>query len=98
MAWKLCRWFVNENIELDPPDPIVTELAAYLAGDDGGVYPDRRYPYDMKATIGTLLRSEFFMTVRIGWRFISILRTIRLGRCGRWGFRVYGLRAGWLGL
>lgn len=60
IAWKLCRWFVNENIQLDPADPIVTELAAYLAGDDAGTYPDRRYPYDIKAAMGKLLRSQFF--------------------------------------
>lgn len=60
MAWKLCRWFVNEDIQLDPPDPIVLELATYMMGDDAGAYPNRRYAYDMKATIGKLLRSTFF--------------------------------------
>ncbi|MBI2421972.1 MAG: DUF1800 family protein [Candidatus Hydrogenedentes bacterium] len=60
MAWKLCRWFVNENIELNPPSPIVVELATYLMGDDAGVYPARRYPYDIKAAMGKLFRSQFF--------------------------------------
>jgi uncharacterized protein (DUF1800 family) len=60
LSWKLCQWFVNESIQLDPPDPIVLELATYLSGDDGGTYPQRRYPYDMKAAMGRLLSSEFF--------------------------------------
>ena len=60
MAWKLLRWFVSHDIELDPPDPIVLELAEYMIGDDSGVYPNRRYPYDFTATLGVLFRSQFF--------------------------------------
>jgi hypothetical protein len=60
MSWKLVEWFSNDNVSLDPPDPIVLELAAYMVGDDAGTYPNRRYPYDMKACIGKLLRSEYF--------------------------------------
>jgi uncharacterized protein (DUF1800 family) len=60
LSWKLCQWFVNESVQLDPPDPIVLGLATYLSGDDGETYPQRRYPYDMKAAMGKLLRSEYF--------------------------------------
>lgn len=60
IAWKFATWFVHHDIKLDPPDPIVLELAEYFAGSDGGVYPDRRYPFDVKATLGKLFRSEYF--------------------------------------
>ena len=60
IAWKFATWFVNHSIALNPPDPIVLELAQYLSGNDGGVYPNRRYPYDVKATLGRLFRSQFF--------------------------------------
>ncbi len=60
MAWKFATWFVNHDIALNPPAPIVLELAQYLAGNDGGVYPNRRYAYDVKATLGRLFRSQFF--------------------------------------
>jgi hypothetical protein len=63
MAWKLVEWFSNDEVSLDPPDPIVLELAAYMIGDDAGTYPDRRYPFDMKACMGRLLRSEYFYDV-----------------------------------
>ncbi|MFP6583246.1 MAG: DUF1800 family protein [Candidatus Hydrogenedentota bacterium] len=60
MSWKILTWFVHSEIQLSPPDPIVLELADYMVGNDNGVYPQRRYPYDFKATFGKLFRSEFF--------------------------------------
>ncbi len=60
MAWKFVTWFVNHDVSLSPPDPIVLELAEYLAGNDGGVYPNRRYAYDVKAALGRLFRSQYF--------------------------------------
>lgn len=60
ISWKILTWFVDTNIQLSPPDDIVLELADYMVGDDSGTYPDRRYPYDLKATFGKLFRSEFF--------------------------------------
>lgn len=60
MAWKLATWFVNHDIALNPPAPIVLELAQYLAGSDGTAYPNRRYAYDIKATLGRLFRSQYF--------------------------------------
>jgi uncharacterized protein (DUF1800 family) len=60
MAWKFLTWFVNHDVQLNPPDPAVLELAAYLAGSDGSVYPNRRYPYDVKAALGKLFRSQYF--------------------------------------
>ena len=61
MSWKIVRWFVNEDIELTPvPDDIVLELADYMRGSDGAPYPQRRFPYDMKAVVRKLLTSEYF--------------------------------------
>lgn len=60
MSWKLCQWFVNQNISLDPPDPIVLELADYMRGSDDAEYPQRRYPYDLRACMRRLFLSNFF--------------------------------------
>jgi uncharacterized protein (DUF1800 family) len=60
MAWKLCHWFVNQTISLDPPDPIVLELADYMRGTDNAAYPQRRYPFDLRACMRRLFLSRFF--------------------------------------
>ncbi len=60
MSWKILTWFVDHEIQLSPPDPVVLELAEYMIDDDAGSYPDRRYPYDLKATFGKLFRSAYF--------------------------------------
>ena len=60
MSWKILTWFVDHDVQLSPPDPIVLELADYMIGDDAGTYPARRYPYDFKATFGKLFRSTYF--------------------------------------
>jgi hypothetical protein len=63
MSWKILTWFVDQDIQLSPPDPIVLELADYMIDDDAGTFPDRRYPYDFKATLGKLFRSVHFYDV-----------------------------------
>lgn len=61
MSWKLLTWFVNHEIELLPtPDPVVLELADYMRGDDGGAYPQRRFPYDLRACLRKLFLSQYF--------------------------------------
>ena len=60
LSWKILRWFVNQNISLDPPDPAVLELADYMRGSDGAAYPQRRYPYDLRACMRRLFLSQFF--------------------------------------
>lgn len=60
LSWKLIQWFADDTVSLDPPSPVVLELADYLRGSDGAAYPQRRYAYDLKAAMGLLLRSEFF--------------------------------------
>jgi len=61
MSWKLLRWFVNHDIQLHPtPDPIVLELADYMRGTDNGSYPQRRYPYDIRASLRKLFLSKTF--------------------------------------
>lgn len=60
IAWKMVTWFVDYDASLNPPDPLVLELADYLIGDDASAYPSRRYPYDVKAALGKLFRSQVF--------------------------------------
>lgn len=60
MAWKLIRWFVNHEESLDPPSTAVLELAHYLRGTDNGLYPQRRYPYDIRAALRKLFLSRYF--------------------------------------
>lgn len=60
MSWKLLRWFVSHNVTLNPPDPIVLELAHYMRGSDGAAYPQRRFPYDFRAVLRKLFLSKFF--------------------------------------
>jgi hypothetical protein len=60
-AWKLLTWFVSHDIQLLPtPDPVVLELAHYLRGTDDAPYPQRRYPFDIRAALGKLFTSRFF--------------------------------------
>lgn len=60
MAWKLLRWYVHHDIPLDPPAPAVLELAHYLRGSDNAPYPQRRYPYDIRAALRKLFLSKYF--------------------------------------
>jgi hypothetical protein len=60
MAWKLLRWYVNHEVSLDPPAPEVLEFAHYLRGTDNAAYPQRRYPYDMRAALRKLFLSRYF--------------------------------------
>jgi hypothetical protein len=60
MSWKLLRWFLNQNVVLDPPDPVVLEFADYLRGTDDAEYPLRRFPYDMRAAMRKLFLSKVF--------------------------------------
>jgi hypothetical protein len=61
LSWKLLTWFVSHDIQLSPvPDTAVLELADYMRGDDAGVYPQRRYPYDMRAVLRKLFISKYF--------------------------------------
>ncbi|MBL7644907.1 MAG: DUF1800 family protein [Candidatus Hydrogenedentes bacterium] len=72
MSWKLLRWFLNQNVVLDPPDPIVLELADYMRGTDDGDYPLRRYPYDFRACMRKLFLSKTFQDVE---NYFSIVKT-----------------------
>jgi hypothetical protein len=61
LSWKLLTWFVSHEIKLLPtPDPVVLELADYMVGSDGTDYPNRRYPYDLRACVRKILTSQFF--------------------------------------
>ena len=60
LSWKILRWFLNQNVTLDPPDPAVLELADYMRGSDGASYPQRRYPYDLRACMRRLFLSKHF--------------------------------------
>lgn len=61
MAWKLLAWFVHHDVVLAPqPDAAVLELADYLRGTDNGAYPQRRYPYDIRAALRKLFLSRYF--------------------------------------
>ncbi|NUM55415.1 MAG: DUF1800 family protein [Candidatus Hydrogenedentes bacterium] len=62
MAWKLLQWFVGRDFQLSPtPDLAVLELADYMRGTDAGVYPQRRYPYDVRAVLRKLFLSKLFV-------------------------------------
>lgn len=60
MSWKLLQWFVSHDIQLNPPDPAVLELAHYMRGTDNAPYPQRRFPYDFRAVLRKLFLSKFF--------------------------------------
>jgi len=60
MSWKILSWFLNQNISLDPPDPAVLELADYMRGSDDAAYPQRRFPYDLRACMRRLFLSKCF--------------------------------------
>ena len=61
MAWKLLRWFVSHDVQLHPvPDAAVLELAHYLRGTDNAPYPQRRFPYDLRACLRKLFLSRYF--------------------------------------
>lgn len=60
MSWKLLRWFLNQNLVLDPPDPVILELADYMRGSDDADLPMRRYPYDLRACMRKLFLSKAF--------------------------------------
>lgn len=72
MAWKLLRWFVNHNVQLNPPDPAVLELADFMRGSDNAEYPARRFPYDMRACMGKIFLSKFFYDSN---NFFSVIKT-----------------------
>lgn len=60
MAWKILTWFVNHDIALAPvPDAAVLELAHYMRGTDNAPYPNRRFPYDMRACLRKVLTSKY---------------------------------------
>jgi uncharacterized protein (DUF1800 family) len=60
LSWKILRWFLNQNVTLDPPDPAVLELADYMRGSDAAPYPQRRYPFDLRACMRKLFLSKHF--------------------------------------
>jgi len=60
LSWKLIHWFCNHTATLSPPDPAVLELAHYMRGTDNAAYPQRRYPYDMRAVLRKLFLSKYF--------------------------------------
>lgn len=72
MSWKLLRWFLNQNLVLDPPDPVILELADYMRGSDGLDYPMRRFPYDFRACMRKLFLSKEFQNVD---NYFSIVKT-----------------------
>ncbi|MBI2425722.1 MAG: DUF1800 family protein [Candidatus Hydrogenedentes bacterium] len=72
MSWKLLRWFVNQNVALDPPADAVLELADYMRGTDTGDFPQRRYPYDLRACMYKLLSSRYFFGEA---NYFSIVKT-----------------------
>ena len=72
MSWKLLRWFLNQNVSLDPPDQAVLELADYMRGSDDGEYPLRRFPYDLRACMRKLFTSRCFYDVD---NFFSITKS-----------------------
>ncbi len=60
MSWKLLTWFVNHDIPLDPPGEVVLELAHYMRGTDNAAYPNRRFPYDVRAVLRKIFLSKYF--------------------------------------
>jgi uncharacterized protein (DUF1800 family) len=72
LSWKLLRWFLNQNVSLDPPDQAVLELADYMRGSDDAPYPQRRYPYDLRACMRKLFLSRCFYDTG---NFFSIVKT-----------------------
>lgn len=72
LSWKLLRWFLNQNVSLDPPDQAVLELADYMRGTDDSAYPMRRYPYDLRACMRKLFTSRCFYDMD---NFFTITKT-----------------------
>lgn len=72
MSWKILRWFLNQNISLDPPAPEVLELADYMRGSDDAAYPQRRFPYDLRACMRRLFLSQCFYDSE---NFFTIVKT-----------------------
>lgn len=72
MSWKLLRWFLNQNLELDPPDPVVLEFADYMRGTDDAAFPMRRFPYDLRACMRKLFLSKVFHDTS---NYFSIVKT-----------------------
>lgn len=72
LSWKILRWFLNQNISLDPPDPAVLELADYMRGSDDAPYPQRRYPFDLRACMRRLFLSRLFYNTD---HFFAITKT-----------------------
>lgn len=72
LSWKILRWFLNQNIPLDPPDPAVLELADFMRGSDDAPYPLRRYPYDLRACMRRLFLSQCFYNTE---HFFTINKT-----------------------
>lgn len=72
LSWKILRWFLNQNIPLDPPDPAVLELADFMRGSDDAPYPLRRYPYDLRACMRRLFLSKSFYSTE---HFFTINKT-----------------------
>ena len=72
MSWKILRWFLNQNVVLDPPDLVVLELADYLRGTDDAEYPMRRFPYDFRSCLRKLFLSQFFYD---STNYFSIVKT-----------------------
>lgn len=72
LSWKLLRWFLNQNLVLDPPDPIVLEFADYMRGSDDAEFPMRRFPYDLRACMRKLFLSKAFQDPA---NYFSIVKT-----------------------
>lgn len=72
MSWKILRWFLNQNISLDPPDSAVLELADYMRGSDDAPYPERRFPYDLRACMRRLFLSRCFYDTE---NYFTIVKT-----------------------
>lgn len=72
MSWKLLRWFLNQNVVLNPPDPIVLEFADYMRGSDDAELPLRRFPYDLRACMRKLFLSKCFQDAE---NYFSIVKT-----------------------
>jgi len=60
LSWKLLKFFVNEELSLDPPAEAVLELAHYMRGTDNQPYPQRRFVYDFRAVLRKIFTSKYF--------------------------------------